>query len=203
MESRHVLALGHDEPPHTDHGPVLLAHVPVIIQHTCHMTVAIVTADIVHALPIRAIRSLDILIEFGKLMGWDVQLDILVRLSKGKVILTDVVRPSKVINDTICACDACMTNHWQEPGDSWKWRPCDAQGEAGVLSVHLGNSWHLIGSVQIQLLTLEVCYQLLTGSLPCCFCQRMMDQHYRSFHCHPKLSLEWQRGCSPIAFSAF
>ena len=106
-----VLAISDEEPPDGDHGPVLLAQVLVIVEHTRHMTVAIVAANVVHTLPISAISTQDIVVELGKLALLDVEGDVLVRLTKGKVILTDEVGSSEIMDDTISTADASVPDH--------------------------------------------------------------------------------------------
>ena len=87
VANRDVFAVSDDQLPDGDHSPVLLAHVPVVVEDAGHMAMAIVTADVMHALPVSRVTPLDVLIEFAELRTVDVQKDVLVSLSKREVIL--------------------------------------------------------------------------------------------------------------------
>ena len=75
------------------------------------MTVTIITTDIVHALLISTIAALDIIVELSILLGIDIKDNVFVTLSKGKIVFRYVVRSCKVVNDSIGAGDASVTNH--------------------------------------------------------------------------------------------
>ena len=75
------------------------------------MAMAIVTADIVHALLIGTIAALDVVVELSVLRGIDIEDDVFVTLSKGKVVFWDVVGSREIVNDAIGAGDASVTNH--------------------------------------------------------------------------------------------
>ena len=61
-----IFALSHEHPPHTDHRPVILPPIFVIVQCPRNMAMTIVTADIVHTLSVGSVRSLHILVKFCK-----------------------------------------------------------------------------------------------------------------------------------------
>ncbi len=132
----YIFALGHEHPPHTNHRPVFLPPILVIVQSPCDMAMAIVTADIVHTLSVRSIRSMDILVKLGEGARRDLELDILMGLSKGKIVLTHVIGASKVMDDSICATNTSMADKWQNPCDTWQRRPSNRQWESGVCRIH-------------------------------------------------------------------
>ena len=101
------------------------------------MAMAIVTTDIVHALSVGRVASLDVLIELAQLRTVDIQNDILVSLAEREVILRDIVRSSEIIDDPISAADTCMTDHGEEPSDQRQWSPSNAERESGFLRIHL------------------------------------------------------------------
>ena len=74
------------------------------------MAVAIVTADIVHALLISSIAALDVFVKLSILGGVDIKDNIFVTLSEGKVVLRDIVGSCEVVNDSISASDASVTD---------------------------------------------------------------------------------------------
>ena len=77
------------------------------------MAMTIITANIVHALSIGTIAALNVLVELFVLRGINIEDDVFVALSESKVVLRDVVGSCEVVNDAICAGDACVTDHRQ------------------------------------------------------------------------------------------
>ena len=132
-----VLALGDQQPPDRHHRPVLLPHVLVVVQHPCHVTVAVVAADVVHALLVGPVPALDVVVKLAVLAGVDFKDDILVRLSEGEVILRDVVGARKIVDHAVSPADPSVTDARQEPCDQRQRCPRDAEREPRVLGVHL------------------------------------------------------------------
>ena len=111
---------------------------------------AIVAANVVHALTVGLVGLLDVLIELLQLFTLDIQYDILVSLTESKVVLTHVVRSSEVMDDAICAADASVANERQEPCDAWNWCPSYAKREPCIVNVHFCDLWRTIRSTKAK-----------------------------------------------------
>ena len=64
------------------------------------MAMAIITADIVHTLTIGLVCLYQLLVELFNPFPWNVELDIFMSLTKGKIVKTNIIGPSKVMDDS-------------------------------------------------------------------------------------------------------
>ena len=83
----------------------------MVIEDPGHMAVTIITTDIVHALLISTIAALDVIVELSVLLGIDIKDNVFVTLSEGKIVFRYVVGSCEVVNDSIGAGDASVTDH--------------------------------------------------------------------------------------------
>ena len=67
---------------------------------------AIITTYVVHTLLVCPVSLLNIFVEFGELVSFKFQSNVLMGLSEGKIIFRDIVGSSEVIDDSIGATDA-------------------------------------------------------------------------------------------------
>ena len=79
------------------------------------MTVAVVTADVVHAFPITAICARDTLVVALDLLRANLELQILQSLTESKIIDRDVVGACKVVDYAVTRADASVANRGNQP----------------------------------------------------------------------------------------
>ncbi len=77
MGPTYVLAANDQHPPNVNHSVVFSAFVLKIVQHSCNVAVAIVTADVVHALAVGTVGLGNTLIELSQLILCNIQLQVL------------------------------------------------------------------------------------------------------------------------------
>ncbi len=86
MHVAHIRTLSKAHPPHIDHGVVITALVFEIVEHTCHVAVAVVAAYVVHAFAVCLVRSLYALVVEILLLLGHLQNHVLVAFTKRKII---------------------------------------------------------------------------------------------------------------------
>ena len=135
MHPANVSALRDSEPPHANHVVIISALVPALIKRTCHVTMAIVAAQVVHHAFVNPIGF-----DYARVMPLrilSVQSHVLVCLPESQIVHGDSIRAREVMDDTVAHSDACVTNEGKDPGYQRQWGPHYAVRESCLRGVDL------------------------------------------------------------------
>ena len=108
MAPRHELALSATHPPDINHVPICLSLILAVIEHLCNMAMAVVTEQVVHPASVHFVSLYEILVPPFSVDA--LKLYVLVSLSKRKVIHSNSIRSSEIMNQTFCVSYSCMTD---------------------------------------------------------------------------------------------
>ena len=123
------LTLSGAEPPYVDHRVVATTFVVEVVEDASHVTVAVVAADVVHASLVHFVSFDDSIVILLLCNTFQIQVDVLMRLSECQIVDRNVVRASEVMQYASRVTNTRVPDRRQELCNARQRRPNDAQWE--------------------------------------------------------------------------